>query len=45
MQLIARLSAAWRRLRARLHALGVLADAMQNYIRHQSGNQAGSVAF
>lgn len=29
----------------RIPVLGVLVRAVQNYIRHQSGNQAGSVAF
>ena len=34
-----------RRLRDRVPGLGVVVQAATNYIRHQSANQAGSVAF
>ena len=34
-----------RRVRDRVPGLRVLVQAVQNYIRHQSANQAGSVAF
>ena len=34
-----------RRLRDRVPGLAVLVQAAVNYIRHQSANQAGSVAF
>ena len=36
---------ACRQVRGRMPALSVLADAVRNYIFHQSGTQAGSVAF
>jgi membrane protein len=35
----------WRRLRDRVPGLGIFTAAALNYIRHQSANQAGSVAF
>jgi membrane protein len=35
----------WRRLRERLVPLDIAVQAIQSYIRHQSANQAGSVAF
>jgi membrane protein len=35
----------WRQLRDRVPGLGVTVAAIGNYIRHQSANQAGSVAF
>ena len=35
----------WRRLRDRVPGLAVIVAAAANYIRHQSANQAGSVAF
>ncbi len=35
----------WHRLRARVPGLSLLLRAVGNYIRHQSANQAGSVAF
>ncbi len=37
--------ACWRRLRDRVPGLGTFLAAALNYIRHQSANQAGSVAF
>ncbi len=40
-----RLRNGWHRLRDGVPGLRVLARAIVNYIRHQSGNQAGSVAF
>ena len=37
--------AAWRQFLGRFPGLEVLVDAVRNYIFHQSGTQAGSVAF
>ena len=35
----------WRQIRDRVPGLGIIVAAIGNYIRHQSANQAGSVAF
>lgn len=45
---MARLTAAWQRLQRAVMAapgLGVIVQAIRNYILHQSANQAGSMAF
>jgi membrane protein len=39
------LKEAWRRVQRRIPGLAVLVEAMSNYVFHQSGTQAGSVAF